>query len=419
MTSERGTNEHHFFKTVGRGCSYSLIENGGVAVFYGVILPSSDGDFLSQARSALDRLRAVLKRERLEGGVVSQTVFLRDLTDRPRLENLLGEFYGDHLPAITYVPQKPCEGTISLIFEIVAYRSQPCRVRILRSGSGAVTVDIGDVSFGYFGDLVPADGALGAYDQARGAFECMKSRMKDGGFALSDLLRTWIYQGSIVEPEGATQRYKELNRARTDFFQNVRFLETLLPENFPTAVYPASTGIGADGSNVTVCCVSVRTETTGVLCVPLENPKQTPAFDYTERYSPRSPKFSRAMAVALRGGCCVYVSGTASIVDSETKYVGDAVRQTEQTLDNIRNLIAGENLARHGVLGFDAGLENLAIARVYVKRPEDYEAIRAACRKRLGGTPILFTLSDVCRDELLVEIEGVVVCAPLSDGGAN
>jgi enamine deaminase RidA (YjgF/YER057c/UK114 family) len=237
----------------------------------------------------------------------------------------------------------------------------------------------------------------------------MRNYLVREGFTLEDILRTWIYQGDIVGPEGETQRYKELNRARTDIFDGKRFLRAFLPDDFAGEVYPASTGIGADDVDVMMACLAMKTDRDDIVVKSLENPEQTSAFQYSACYSPKSPKFARAMAHVADGVCKVFVSGTASITHSETRHVDDAAAQTHQTLDNIEGLIAGANLRNHGIEGFDASLEDLALARVYVKRPEDVEACRAICRQRLGATPTIYTLADVCRPDLLVEIEGIVI----------
>jgi hypothetical protein len=47
------------------------------------------------------------------------------------------------------------------------------------------------------------------------------------------------------------------------------------------------------------------------------------------------------------------------------------------------------------------------LARVYLKRPEDYGQARAICQKRLGKLPALYVVGDICRPELLVEIEAI------------
>ena len=67
----------------------------------------------------------------------------------------------------------------------------------------------------------------------------------------------------------------------------------------------------------------------------------------------------------------------------------------------------GGHLCRHRFPGLGTTLENLALVRVYIKRQEDYERVRAVCQARLGEVPTVYAIADVCRPELLVEIEGM------------
>jgi enamine deaminase RidA (YjgF/YER057c/UK114 family) len=105
----------------------------------------------------------------------------------------------------------------------------------------------------------------------------------------------------------------------------------------------------------------------------------------------------------------IFISGTASITDSESRHADDVEAQTRQTLDNIEALISAGNLARHGMPGLTATLDDLAGIRVYIKRPEDYEKTRRVCEARLGELPAIYAVADVCRPELLVEIEGIAI----------
>jgi len=163
------------------------------------------------------------------------------------------------------------------------------------------------------------------------------------------------------------------------------------------------------------CCMALQSERDDVCLQPLENPHQTSAFDYGERYSAKSPKFSRAMAMTVGDYSTIWVSGTASIVNSETVHIGDVEGQTEQTIDNIENLISRENCERHGLTGSGAELRHLAKARVYVKHQRDYENCRRVVERRLGSVPVVYARADVCRPDLLVEIEGVAFAPRAAD----
>jgi enamine deaminase RidA (YjgF/YER057c/UK114 family) len=70
-------------------------------------------------------------------------------------------------------------------------------------------------------------------------------------------------------------------------------------------------------------------------------------------------------------------------------------------------LIANENFTRHGAPEAGARLQDLAKVRVYLKHREDYAACKRTCEKRIPGVPAVYVLAEVCRPELLVEIEGV------------
>ena len=143
------------------------------------------------------------------------------------------------------------------------------------------------------------------------------------------------------------------------------------------------------------------------MAVPLENPRQIPAFDYADCYSPKSPKFSRAMALSCGNYATIFISGTASITDSETRHVGDVVGQTHETLTNIEALISEENLARHGLPGLGTPWTAWAWSGSTSSGAADYAATRAACEQRLGEVPTIYAVGDVCRPDLLVEIEGI------------
>jgi enamine deaminase RidA (YjgF/YER057c/UK114 family) len=222
-----------------------------------------------------------------------------------------------------------------------------------------------------------------------------------------DVIRTWLYLGNITGAEKHTTRYLELNSARTDFYRDRKFFTGLLPPEWKKPVFPASTGIGMKGSEMSLGGIALKSERSDIVLFPLENPKQTAAYDYAHEYGPDSPKFSRAMAIVAGELVTTFISGTASITASDTRHADNFERQTQQTLDNIQVLIASDNFQQHGFPGMGATLDDLALARVYLKRPEDYRQARAICQQRMGKLPTIYVVSDICRPELLVEIEAI------------
>jgi enamine deaminase RidA (YjgF/YER057c/UK114 family) len=232
-------------------------------------------------------------------------------------------------------------------------------------------------------------------------------------------LRTWFYLGGIVDGDGPYQRYAEFNRARSDFFHSIRFGPGTPNKNLVRPAYPASTGIGVAGRGVMMSAISVATDRSDVCAVPLENPRQMAAYDYSEDCSPDRPKFSRAMALSCGTTATIFISGTASIIHQQTRHAGNIARQTAEALDNIAALIDEENFARSGLPGLGSSLASLALARVYVKRPGDYAQVRDICDRRLGDVPTVYAVADICRKDLLVEIEGVAFSRPASEGSCR
>ncbi|MCL2305374.1 MAG: hypothetical protein FWC43_08535 [Planctomycetaceae bacterium] len=368
-------------------------------------------DYEAQTRSLLEQIRSVSGKEGFEGHGVMLTVFLDDSGQKQLVRKILADFYGPNQPATTYVRQKPCEDRAIAIelYAVTPRQANDPAFSITRRADKITQLQHDGFQWLYLGDILPDGTPIGAYDRSRSVFDMLKAQLEGAGFRTEQLVRTWLYQGHLLLPEGKTQRYKELNRARTDFFADRNFLPETLPKNYqgPT-VYPASTGIGTDDVDLVGGAIAFATRRSDVITVPLENPNQTSAFDYSAAYSLQSPKFARAMGMLLGNSLKILVSGTAGITNSESRFGSDPVGQTELTLDNIVALISGENLRKHGIDGFSPRLDDLATARVYVKRPDDYDVVRRICEKRFPNTPVLYTIADICRPELLVEIEGIV-----------
>ena len=385
---------------------YSVVDLGQVRHVFASAVPRGGGDLEQQTHDALKTIEAVIDEEGTRGSIVKQAVFLRDIKQVDACRAIMKEFYGSELPATSYIPQAPCNNKLVSIEAMGVGRGFD-EVEIRRLSERMVVTRHDGIEWVHLTNLTPHlnDGPL--YDRSLDVFQQMAAGLAEYGYDINQVIRTWLYLGDIVGPEADTQRYKELNRARTDFFKNCHFGGDLLPEGWKYPVYPASTGIGADGRGFMASCAALVTERSDVKLVPLENPVQVSAFDYGQCYSPKSPKFARAMVVAAGDTATTFISGTASITDSETQHLGDVVKQTEQTLDNIAALIGEDNFARHAMPGLGATLDDLALVRVYIKHQEDYPKTREVCRRRLGGTPTIYAVADVCRPDLLVEIEGI------------
>ncbi len=395
-------------KASNEGIGYSVVDLNDVRHVFATAVPRSGNTLREQAADALGTIEAVAREEGSRGAIIHQTVFLANDEDTDECRRIIRDFYGRDLPATSYVPQPPCEGKL-LAIECLGVGQERGRVEIERVSEQLVVARHNGIAWAHCAQAVPPPHIDGVHKGLLNSFDQVKSLLDRVDIRFGQVIRTWLYCGAIGRRDTELPRYQELNQARSEFFQNIRFLEGRLPQERCGVVYPSSTGIGAEGQGIVLSAIALATDRQDIVAVPLENPRQISAYDYSRISSPISPKFSRAMALSCGDYATVFISGTASIVGEETRHMDDAVAQTRETLDNIAALISEENLAHHGLPGLDISLESLAMVRVYIKRSEDFAAVRAVCQKRLGELPTVYVTADVCRPELLVEIEGVAV----------
>jgi enamine deaminase RidA (YjgF/YER057c/UK114 family) len=391
------------------GISCSVVQLNEVDHVFATAIPQGGRSLREQTRSALEAVTGALRRLDAES-LLHMTVFLADGAQTAACRQIVREFLGQNVPATSYVPQAPCDGSL-VALEVLALGKGREKVQITRVSDRVLLARQDGRTWVYADQAVPLTSAPGVYEKTICSYQHLRRLLPEGGARLDQVLRTWLYLGGIVEDDGPVQRYRELNRARADVYDGVPFLAERLPDDCDGPVFPASTGIGTDGRGVSISAVALLSDRDDVVAVPLENPRQTSAFAYSTRYSPQSPKFSRGMAVVHGGDTTLFISGTASITNSETQHPGDVVAQTHEALENIAALISEENLSRHGLPGRGTTLQGLAVARAYVKHPEDYHAVRQVCADRLPGVPLTCTMADVCRTDLLVEVEGIAFSA--------
>jgi len=380
--------------------SSSVIEAGGRRHACVTISPPPVGAFSEQLRECFARLDRALGDARLtRRHVAAQTVFLRHAVNEDLCRGIVADHFGADAPVTTVVLQPPCSGA-AVALEVWATEAAVCR-----EGPDTLSLTADGIKWVLAGNIV-SDGAA-VHHQTQAGLEEMARRLERAGASICDVIRTWLYLGEITGLEDDVERYRILNRSRAEYFAGVSFRRTR--PAWQSQGYPASTGIGAAGRSLRMSCLALETRREDVGAIALENPRQVSAYRYDPTYGAHAPTFSRAVAVRVGSHLVVLISGTASISASKSMHVGDPRAQTNLTLDNIEALISSANLAVHGAPRADLTLQSLASARVYVKRPEDHEVCRSVCEQRMPGVPINYVVADVCRPDLLVEIEGLAV----------
>lgn len=238
----------------------------------------------------------------------------------------------------------------------------------------------GHLLFGVLRPREPAPGGLQAvaYNLYQRLFDVLE-RVGD-----PTVLRIWNYIPSITAPEGNTERYRAFNQGRHDAF---------VARNQLVSRPPAASALGSDGGATELYFLASRTAGT-----PIENPRQVSAYAYPPQYGPRSPTFSRAL-LAEPG---LFISGTASILGHRSMHDGDLAAQAEETFRNINTLL-GEASAR----GFTPRPKEMAL-KVYVRHAHDLPKMQALVGKMFPHAgSIAYLRADICRPELLTEIEAM------------
>ena len=214
-------------------------------------------------------------------------------------------------------------------------------------------------------------------------FELLKAR------DFSAVLRFWNYFPAINQESHQIERYRQFNIGRQDAF--IAHGRSVIDN------VPAACALGTASGGLHVAFLATRAHVMGI-----ENPRQLAAYHYPSQYGPRSPTFSRAGLVRLGGQAMLFISGTASIVGHQTLHGGDVAAQTRECLHNIAAIVGEANR-----LAPDAGfrLDHLAY-KVYVRHPADLAAVRDSMARTIDApVAAIFLQADVCRADLLVEIE--------------
>jgi chorismate lyase / 3-hydroxybenzoate synthase len=208
------------------------------------------------------------------------------------------------------------------------------------------------------------------------------------------LLRVWNYLPDINRESSGTERYRQFNTARQQALRACGRAHT--------GQVPAASALGSSAdSPLVVYFLAGRMPPTFV-----ENPRQVSAYHYPRQYGAHSPAFSRATLLQESAVVTLFVSGTASIVGHHSLHAGDAAAQTHETLANIEALLEQANRAAPGA---QFSLRSLA-CKAYVRRPADLPVIQAELSSALGPEArILYLRADICRQDLLVEVEATAM----------
>ena len=207
------------------------------------------------------------------------------------------------------------------------------------------------------------------------------------------LWRTWNYFPRINEKQCGLERYRRFCVGRYEA------LAEALPD-FPSSL-PAGTAVGTRSGPLQIYFVAGTHS-----AIHLGNPRQVDAHQYPSTYGPRSPSFARATLCRSDGAMQLFISGTASVVGHESQHKGQVDMQARETVANLRALI---DRAECFQTDTEAGSRPQSIFKVYVRNPDHLGIVRQALQDPLFlSSRFIYLQGDLCRKELLVEVEGLV-----------
>ncbi len=221
------------------------------------------------------------------------------------------------------------------------------------------------------------------------------------------LVRCWNYFPKINFETNGIERYKLFCAGRSDAFA----------EKYKSMhrYFPAGSAVGSESGPLTINFMATRNHSVK----HIENPRQVSAYLYPREYGKRSPSFARATCMDWGENKYLYVAGTASIVGHESCHQDDPSQQIHEIHRNL------DSLLDHCGFNLDSGAgkahsEDLLITKTYLRDAGLLPLVREKMEKKLGGgASSLYLVGDICRKELLLEVEGIWVKSSQAPGSAE
>jgi len=325
-------------------------------------------ELVSRLTEILKRHEATVVRQLAFGSVAAHTGTLH------AMHRMLG-----HVDwPVTWVEGASCTGTPIAGMQIHAIAGAQVQTLVHNRWPVGRIFDDGEATHCLLGNLGPLHAAAPLTEQARETFANLETVLASVGMTMKNVARTWLFLDGILS------WYGPFNEVRNDFFARTE----LRPGSFP-----ASTGVSGknpQGTALVAGAWAVRPHSPTARVQITSSPKQCPAPTYGKA-------FSRAVEIESRHHRHLLVSGTASIAsDGHTAHVGDARKQIHLTMEVVKAILEtrGQTFA------------DVTRAVAYFKSPADYPLFVAWClHNGCEALPVVSACCDICRDDLLFELE--------------
>lgn len=249
------------------------------------------------------------------------------------------------------------------------------------------------------GGILPPDISAPHSVQSNAVFGQVEEILRNENFPVNSIVRQWNYIENISHIDEGQQNYQVFNDSRSRFYAKADW----------TLGYPAATGIGTQSGGVMVEVIAIVGK--DLINKALDNSFQIAAHKYSQgvllgavdpcTQEHTTPKFERGRIVGLADKQTIYISGTAAIRGETSLIADDVTEQTRITMENIEHLIAPVMLT-----GSRTDFE-YKLLRIYVKNPWQMEEVRSYMKSNYPDVRKIYICADICREELLLEIEGI------------
>ncbi len=292
----------------------------------------------------------------------------------------------------SYIEGKPCRGeglagiqihavkpAADKDFWVIRNENRPC-------GRGWRR---GDTTYIHLTGIAGSKKASSRGEQTWAMFDKIARILASQNLAFRHVVRTWIYLADILD------WYDEFNSIRTDKFREFDLIPDKPANSEIDKIYlPASTGIsGKNPAGVSGICDALAM--IGDLQVTVLNGvHQRSAYRY-------GSAFSRGICVQEKNHRQIFVSGTAAIDDQgKSLHPENVEAQIMRTIKSVEALMGQKG----------AKLKDICSATVHLKRPEDLTIFqRVAERFDFNHLPAVHVIADICRPELLFEVDAMAV----------
>ncbi len=371
-------------------------------------LPERGNDYEKKLENCLVQLNNYLSNNGLEKKrIIKQTIFVdsNESTSFNQIctncKDILGGFFSGQLPSAAFVSQPP-EGDYEIALETTILMSE-AKIYYKTVNELHYTILEKDEYKEINGACASSNKEKDINNQSEEVFEKIRAILDAEEMRFSDIVRQWNYIEKITEESyferSTRQNYQQFNDVRSKYYDSAEWING----------YPAATGIGMNCGGAAIEFTAAKADDNSKI-IPIANPRQIDAHSYSGDVlvgagSQRTtPKFERAKVITDGALTEMYVSGTAAILKEKTVELDSVEKQTKTTIENIEHLTSPENLQKCGV-NPDISEIDLEYVRVYVKNREDIPKVKDICKNHYGNIPILYVQADVCRNDLLVEIE--------------